>query len=96
MPANAASLYWDGASSGPDADGGLGTWSTAASPANWDSAATAGSDVPWTDGSEAVFGGTDYTASAFAAFAQSADDARAVVNYIHEYAIPADTPPSED
>lgn len=58
MPANAASLYWDGASSGPDADGGLGTWSTAASPANWDSAATAGSDVPWTDGSEAVFGGT--------------------------------------
>ena len=45
---------------------------------------------------EAVFGGTDYTASAFAAFAQSADDARAVVNYIHEYAIPADTPASED
>lgn len=56
--ARAASLYWDGASTTADADGGSGTWSTAASPANWDSSATAGSDVPWTDGSDAVFGGT--------------------------------------
>lgn len=27
----------------------------------------------------------------FSAFATAADDARAVINYIHEYAIPADT-----
>lgn len=57
-PVHAAPLHWDGSSTGPDADGGAGTWSTAADPANWDSAASAGSDVPWTDGSEAIFGGT--------------------------------------
>jgi fibronectin-binding autotransporter adhesin len=54
---HAASLYWDGTSTGPDADGGAGTWSTAASPANWDTAATAGADVAWTAGSDAVFNG---------------------------------------
>lgn len=52
---HSAPLYWDGNSSGPDADGGPGSWSTGAT--NWDSSATGGSDVPWTDGSEAVFGG---------------------------------------
>lgn len=53
---HAASLYWDGSSAGPDADGGDGSWNTAA--ANWDTAATAGAQALWTDGSDAVFGGT--------------------------------------
>ncbi|MEK7951774.1 beta strand repeat-containing protein [Luteolibacter soli] len=57
MPVEGASLYWDGASSGADADGGTGSWTTGGA-ANWDTAAMAGSDVSWTDGSEAVFGGT--------------------------------------
>ncbi|MDI6623509.1 MAG: general stress protein [Brevundimonas sp.] len=40
---------------------------------------------------DVVFGGTDYTASGtLSAFTQAAEDARAIVNYIHEYAIPAD------
>lgn len=40
---------------------------------------------------DVVFGGTDYTGSGtFSAFTQAAEDARAIVNYIHEYAIPAD------
>ncbi|MCW1916291.1 autotransporter-associated beta strand repeat-containing protein [Luteolibacter sp. GHJ8] len=56
--AHAASLHWDGGSTGPDAEGGAGTWSTATDVFNWDSAATAGSDVAWTDGSDAVFGGS--------------------------------------
>lgn len=55
-PIQAASLHWDGGSAGPDADGGEGTWSSTG-PANWDNSATAGSDVPWADGSEAIFGG---------------------------------------
>jgi fibronectin-binding autotransporter adhesin len=55
-----ASLYWDGTSTGPDADGGAGTWSTDA-PANWDTSASGGSDVAWTTGSDAVFGGTGGT-----------------------------------
>jgi autotransporter-associated beta strand protein len=55
---HAAELYWDGSSTGAGADGGPGTWSTAVSPANWDTAASFGNDVPWTDGSGAVFGGT--------------------------------------
>ncbi|MEK7951775.1 autotransporter-associated beta strand repeat-containing protein [Luteolibacter soli] len=57
MPVQAVSLYWDGASTGPDADGGAGTWSTGPA-ANWDTAATAGDQAPWTNGSDAVFGGT--------------------------------------
>lgn len=56
--AGAASLYWDGSSSGADAEGGSGTWSTAPSTANWDTSASGGNDVPWTNGSDAVFGGT--------------------------------------
>jgi hypothetical protein len=40
---------------------------------------------------DVVFGGEDYTGSGtFSAFTQAAEDARAIVNYIHEYAIPAD------
>ena len=42
---------------------------------------------------EAVFGSQDYSASGtFAAFAQSVEDARAIINYIHEYEVPADEP----
>lgn len=55
--AGAASLYWDGSSSGPNADGGAGTWSTAIGTINWDTAANGGSGVPWTNGSSAVFAG---------------------------------------
>lgn len=40
---------------------------------------------------DVVFGGEDYAGSGtFSAFTQAAEDARAIVNYIHEYAIPAD------
>ncbi|MEK7951776.1 autotransporter-associated beta strand repeat-containing protein [Luteolibacter soli] len=58
VPLEAASLHWDGTSTGVDADGGVGTWSTAASPANWDTAASGGVDTAWSADSEAVFGGT--------------------------------------
>ena len=54
----AASLYWDGSSSGADADGGIGTWIADPAATNWDTSVIGGNDVPWTDGSEAVFGGT--------------------------------------
>lgn len=54
----AASLYWDGSSSGADADGGIGTWIADPAATNWDTSAIGGNDVPWTDGSEAIFGGT--------------------------------------
>mgnify|MGYP003574296392 CR=1 FL=1 len=51
-----------------------------------------GSYVPTeVDVYDVVFGGVDYTASGtIEAFAQAADDARSVVNYIHEYEVPAD------
>ncbi|MFA7587876.1 MAG: hypothetical protein WCY11_17060 [Novosphingobium sp.] len=40
-----------------------------------------------------VFGNTDYSGTGtFNAFATAVDDARAVVNYIHEYEVPADLP----
>ncbi len=40
---------------------------------------------------DVVFGGVDFTGSGtIDAFAQAADDARKVVNYIHEYEVPAD------
>ena len=40
---------------------------------------------------DAVFGSVDFNgAGSLPTFAQAADDARAVVNFIHEYAIPAD------
>jgi hypothetical protein len=37
----------------------------------------------------AVFGGVDYTGTQLDAFAQAADDARAVINFIHENPVPA-------
>ena len=41
---------------------------------------------------EAVFGSTDYTGSGdLAAYTQAADDARAVINFLHEYEVPATT-----
>lgn len=41
---------------------------------------------------EAVFADQPFTSSGeFEAFAQSVDDARAVINFIHEYAVPADS-----
>ncbi|MCW1886273.1 autotransporter-associated beta strand repeat-containing protein [Luteolibacter flavescens] len=55
MPVHAA-LYWDGTSTTPDADGGVGTWDTTAT--NWDSAAVAGTDVVWNPAETAAFGGT--------------------------------------
>jgi autotransporter-associated beta strand protein len=55
----AATLFWDGTSSGPDADGGAGTWDTTTS--NWDDFATAGTDTVWpavsTGNDDAVFAG---------------------------------------
>lgn len=38
-----------------------------------------------------VFSSTDYSGTQFDAFAQSVEDARAVIDYIHEYAVPAET-----
>jgi len=55
VPKAHAQQYWDGTSTSGDADGGTGDWK--ASPTNWDSAATGGTDQVWMDG-EAVFGGT--------------------------------------
>lgn len=41
---------------------------------------------------EAIFGGQDFEDDGgIASFTQAADDARAVINYIHEYEIPADS-----
>ncbi|MBW8297935.1 hypothetical protein, partial [Sphingopyxis sp.] len=41
----------------------------------------------------AVFGSADYSGSGtFNAFATAVDDARAIINYIHEYEVPADLP----
>jgi hypothetical protein len=41
---------------------------------------------------DVIFGGTDYSGSgSIAVFSQAADDARAVINYIHEYEVPADS-----
>jgi hypothetical protein len=41
---------------------------------------------------DVVFGGVDYTGdSSIEAYAQAADDARKVVNFIHEYEVPADS-----
>lgn len=55
--AKGASLYWDGASTGADADGGSGTWNT--SSANWLDAATAGNPAIWSNANpdSAFFGG---------------------------------------
>lgn len=56
--AGAATLYWDGTSTGPNANGGSGTWSADPGTLNWDTAATGGTDVAWATTSDAVFGGT--------------------------------------
>lgn len=53
----AGELHWDGASTSANADGGDGVWSTAAIPANWNSSASGGTAVAWTDGSDPIFGG---------------------------------------
>lgn len=40
---------------------------------------------------EAVFGSVDYSGSGtLSAFAQAADDARAIINFLHEYEVPVD------
>lgn len=52
-------------------------------------------DGTWTEQTvniyDAVFDGTDASATAAAGYAQAVDDARAVINYIHEYAVPAES-----
>lgn len=46
---------------------------------------------------EEVFGGDDYSGTGtFDAFAQAVDDSREVINYIHEYAVPADELPTSE
>lgn len=54
--AQAATLYWDGADTSGNPDGGAGTWN--ATGLVWDDAAAAGNSVAWADGSDAVFAGT--------------------------------------
>nr|MCU0748298.1 hypothetical protein [Akkermansiaceae bacterium] len=61
-PVLAAPLYWDGADTGADAQGGAGTWDTTTT--NWDTAATGGADSAWgTFGNTNIanFGGTGGT-----------------------------------
>lgn len=55
--ASAATLYWDGADTTANADGGAGTWNT--STGNWDDAAAAGANATWSNANpdSAVFGG---------------------------------------
>jgi fibronectin-binding autotransporter adhesin len=61
VAAQAGILYWDGASTGPNADGGNGTWDLEAANLSWDTLATGGSDASWpavtTLDDDAVFGG---------------------------------------
>ncbi len=46
---------------------------------------------------DAVFGNRDYSSTGtFEGFATAVDDARAVINYIHEYEVPADEPPTKE
>jgi hypothetical protein len=41
---------------------------------------------------EVIFGSVDYSSSgSISVFSQAADDARAIINFIHEYALPADS-----
>ena len=41
---------------------------------------------------EVIFGNVDYSGSgSISVFSQAADDARAIINFIHEYALPADS-----
>lgn len=56
LPVSHAALYWDGTSTGPNADGGAGTWNS--SNTNWDTAATGGTDWSWVEAANAVFGGS--------------------------------------
>ncbi|MCC8362778.1 autotransporter-associated beta strand repeat-containing protein [Lysobacter sp. A6] len=53
-PAWAQSLFWDGTDTNANANGGNGTWNTTTT--NWDTAATGGANVAWTNGLDAVFG----------------------------------------
>ncbi|QTN31445.1 autotransporter-associated beta strand repeat-containing protein [Akkermansiaceae bacterium] len=59
--AHASTLYWDGADTGPNAQGGAGTWITGGT--NWDALAFGGADTAWANGDTAVFGGTAGTAT---------------------------------
>ena len=56
--AQAQALFWDGATTSADADGGTGTWDTTTF--NWDTAATGGADTTWSNAipNSAIFGGT--------------------------------------
>ncbi len=55
----AADLFWDGADTGADAQGGTGTWLNGIT-SNWDTLATGGADSVWTNANNdtAIFGGT--------------------------------------
>jgi fibronectin-binding autotransporter adhesin len=61
-PVLAATLFWDGADTGADAQGGAGIWDTTTT--NWDTAATGGTDSAWGiafNTNVAYFGGTGGT-----------------------------------
>lgn len=58
---HAATLYWDGTDTTPDADGGSGIWSSSTSLLNWNDAPTAGTPIAWVNNNNAVFGGTGGT-----------------------------------
>jgi fibronectin-binding autotransporter adhesin len=83
MPVQAASYFWDGASTTADANGGNGTWDTTTT--NWDTLATAGADIAWpssgTD-NDAVFGGTAGTVTVDAGGVIANDITFNTANYI--------------
>src|SRR5688572_9948521 len=56
-PLRAQSLYWDGADTDSNANGGTGTWDNTL--ANWDTSATAGANAVWSNAlpNAGVFGG---------------------------------------
>ncbi len=64
--APAATLYWDGANTTVNADGGNGTWD--ASGLVWNDAENGGASVAWTEGDAAVFGGAAGTVTVDGAF----------------------------
>lgn len=79
----ATQYFWDGNDTGANANGGSGTWDTLTT--NWDSAATAGSNVAWpssgTD-NDVVFGGTTGTVNIAAGGVTANDITFSTANYL--------------
>lgn len=79
----AATLYWDGTDTGPDADGGAGNWEPTTT--NWDDFSIAGFDAAWpaltTGDDDAIFGGVAGTVTIDFAGITANDLTFATTNY---------------